>query len=108
MNDEPEVDVTSIYLADADRVEKLLDIIANTVNMPNVPCIRQAAANEVAAIEHDLWEQMYPEQAEAEAARLEAAQKAEAERVEKVKKEQEKERERQAKLAEEEKETENA
>ena len=102
MADEPAVDVTSIYLADADRIEKLLDIIQNTVEMPNVPCIRQAAANEVAAIEFDLWEQMYPEEAAARKAKQEEVEKAEKERAEKLKKEQEKERQRQAELAAEE------
>jgi hypothetical protein len=78
---EPVVEVEAVYLADADRVEKLLDVIMNTVNMPNVPCIRAAAQNELAQIEHDLWVQMYPEQAEAEEARLKAAQEAEEARL---------------------------
>jgi len=103
-----EVDPKSIYLADADRVEKLLDIIQNTVEMPNVPCIRAAAANEVAAIEFELWEQMYPEEAAARKAKEEADQEAEAKRVEKVKKEQEEERQRQEELRQKEEEKEDA
>lgn len=80
-----EVDTKSIYLVDADRVEKLLDIIQNTVDMPNVPCIKQAAANEVAQIEHDLWVQMYPDQAAAEEAAQKEREKVEAERQKKAK-----------------------
>jgi hypothetical protein len=86
MVDEPVV-TEAIYLADADRVEKLLDIIRNTVDMPNVPCIRAAAANEVAQIEHDLWAQMYPEQVAAEEARLKAAQEAEEARLQRLEEE---------------------
>jgi len=76
-NGNGEVSADTIYLADADRVEKLLDIIMNTVNMPNVPCIKKAAANEVAQIEADLRAQMYPEEVAAEEARLKAAEEAE-------------------------------
>lgn len=102
--EEAEVEAEAIFLADADRVEKLLDIIQNTVEMPNIPCIRAAAQAELAQIEHDLWVQMYPEQAEAQKKAEEERQKAEAERQKKLKEEQEKERKRQAKLKEEEKE----
>lgn|SRR5262245_36168603 len=105
MTELPPAEEGPIYLGDADRVEKLLDIIMNTVNMPNVPCIRAAAQNELAAIEHELWEQMYPEQAEAEAARHEAAQKAEEERQARVEEEQRlaREKEEERRTAEEEK-----
>lgn len=82
----------AVFLTDADRVEKLLDIIQNTVEMPNVPCIRAAAANEIAQIEHDLWVQMYPEQAaQAELAEKERV-KVEEERQKRIKEQQEKER----------------
>jgi hypothetical protein len=81
---ETEAETEAVYLADADRVEKLLDIIRNTVDMPNVPCIRAAASAELAQIERDLWEQMYPEQAEAEEARLKAAQEAEEARLKRM------------------------
>jgi hypothetical protein len=90
---ETEVETEAVYLADADRVEKLLDIIRNTVDMPNVPCIRAAASAELAQIEHDLWEQMYPEQAEAEEARLKAAQEAEEARLERMEEEKAKAKE---------------
>src|SRR4029077_17450390 len=85
MVDEPVAETEAIYLVDAERVEKLLDIITNTVNFPNVPCIRSAAQNELAQIEHDLWVQMYPEQAEAEEARVKAAQEAEDARLQAIK-----------------------
>jgi hypothetical protein len=78
----PEVaETVAVYLADADRVEKLLDIITNTVDFPNVPCIRQAAQNELAQIEADLRAQLYPELVAAEQAALKAAQEAEEARV---------------------------
>jgi hypothetical protein len=78
----PEVETkAAVYLADADRVEKLLDIISNTVDFPNVPCIRQAAQNELAQIENDLRAQLYPEQVAAEQAALKAAQEAEEARL---------------------------
>jgi hypothetical protein len=67
-----EVDTKTVYLADADRVEKLLDIIRNTVDFPNVPCIRHAAQNELRQIEEDLRAQLFPEEVAAEQARLEA------------------------------------
>ena len=88
-----EAEGTSVYLADADRVEKLLDIIMNTVDMPNTPCIRQAAANEIAQIEADLFEQMYPEEAAARKAKQEEAEKLEAEREQRRKEESEQEKE---------------
>jgi hypothetical protein len=77
----------AIYLADADRVEKLLDIISNTANWPNVPCIRAAAQNELAQIEHDLWTQMYPEQVAAEEARVKAVKEAEEARLKRIEEE---------------------
>jgi hypothetical protein len=77
----------AIYLADADRVEKLLDIISNTANWPNVPCIRQAAQNELAQIEADLRAQLYPEQVAAEEAALKAVQEAEEARKARLKEE---------------------
>jgi hypothetical protein len=83
----PEVETMAIYLADADRVEKLLDIIRNTVDMPNVPCIRQAAQNELAQIEEDLRAQLYPEQVAAEEAALKAAQEAEEARLQRIEEE---------------------
>ena len=84
-------EATPIYLTDPDKVEKLLDIIRNTVDMPNVPCIRAAAQNELAAIEHELWEQMYPEQAEAEEARVKAEEEAEEARKARIEEERQKE-----------------
>jgi hypothetical protein len=84
---EPETKI--ITLADADRVEKLLDIIANTVGMPNVPCIRAAAANELAQIEEDLRAQMYPEVVAAEKKAAEERKKAEEENQKRLKEEAE-------------------
>lgn len=93
-----EVDAKVITLADADRVEKLLDIIENTAQNPNVPCIRAAAQNELAQIEHDLWVQMYPDQAAAVEAAEAERKKVEEERQKRLKEEQEKERKAQAEL----------
>jgi len=93
MTETPSETEGPIVLADADRVEKLLDIIRNTVDMPNVPCIRAAAQNELAQIEHDLWEQMYPEQAEAEEARVKAEEEAEAARKARLEEQTEEEKE---------------
>lgn len=87
------VAVEAIVLADADRVEKLLDIIMNTVGMPNIPCIRQAASNELGQIEADLRAQMYPDIVAAEIKAEEERIKAEKEAQKRIKERQAKERE---------------
>lgn len=101
MAEKPEAE--AVFLENADKVEKLLNIILDTVDMTNIPCIRAAANNELAEIEHDLWEKMYPEQAEAAKKAQEEREKAEAEAQKRIKEEQEKERKKQAELQQKEK-----
>ena len=66
---------------DVDKVEALLGILADLKDATVFPSIRESAAMQLAAIDRELWEELYPEQAEAEAKRLEELQKAEEEKA---------------------------
>lgn len=60
---------------DADKVEQLLSIVADLRDTAVLTSIRESAQMQLAAINKELWEELYPEQAEAEARRLEEIRK---------------------------------
>lgn len=60
---------------DADKVEQLLNIVADLRDTSSLTSIRETAQMQLAVINRELWEELYPEQAEAEEKRLEEIRK---------------------------------
>jgi hypothetical protein len=64
---------------DTDKVEALLNILLDLKDSTEYTNIRASTAMQLAAIDRELWEELYPEQAAAEKKRLEELEKAEEE-----------------------------
>jgi len=64
---------------DTDKVEALLSILSELASSAEYLSIKASAVMQLKAIDRELWEELYPDQAEAEAKRLEEIQKMEEE-----------------------------
>src|SRR5262245_12084642 len=80
---------------DADKVEQLFGILESLGGSAEYPSIRAAAVMQLKAIDRELWEELYPDQAEAEEKRLEEIRKME-EETRKQREEEAKEKEKAA------------
>ena len=77
---------------DSEKVEQLLAILDDVRDTAAYTNIRQAASMKLAEIDLELWEELYPEEAEAKKKKEEEVKKAEEERLQRLKEEQEKEK----------------
>jgi len=77
---------------DADKVEQLLTILEQLGGSSDYPSVKASAVMQLKAIDRELWEELYPDQAEEEKKRLEAIQKADEE--DRKRKEEEKQKEK--------------
>ncbi len=64
---------------DTDKVEALLSILSYLKDGAAFGSIKQSATMQLAVIDRELWEELYPDQHEAEKARLEEIRKYEEE-----------------------------
>lgn len=65
---------------DSEKVEALLTIVLDLKDIPELGSIREAARMQLHAINAELWEKLYPEQAAEAKKKAEEAQKAEEEK----------------------------
>jgi hypothetical protein len=66
---------------DVDKVEALLSILHDLGGSNEYPSVKASAVMQLKMIDRELWEELYPDQAEAERARLEEIQRMEEERA---------------------------
>jgi hypothetical protein len=83
--EDPAPELRVVPIEDLDKIEKLLDVAMNTVNMPNLPNIKAACMQELVEIDNAMGEQMAVAQAEYQKALDEWSAKRNAERAAKEK-----------------------
>jgi hypothetical protein len=83
--EDPAPELKVVPIEDLDKVEKLLDVAINTINMPNLPNIKAACMQELVEIDAAMGEQMAVAQAEHQKALDEWSAKRNAERAAKEK-----------------------
>jgi hypothetical protein len=84
---DPAPKLTVVPIEDLDKVEKLLDVARNTVDMPNLPHIKAACMQELAEIDAAMGEAQAEAEVEYQKELAEWSAKREAERVAKAKEE---------------------
>ena len=62
--EDPAPELKVVPIEDLDKVEKLLDVALNTINMPNLPNIKAACMQELVEIDNAMGESMAVAQAE--------------------------------------------
>jgi hypothetical protein len=85
VKEDPAPELQVVPIEDLDKIEKLLDVARNTVDMPNLPHIKAACMQELAEIDAAMGEAQGVAQAEYEKALAEWSAKQEATRKAKEK-----------------------
>jgi len=85
VKEDPAPELKIIPIEDLDKVEKLLDVARNTIDMPNLPNIKASCMQELKEIDNAMGEQMVVAQAEYRKALDEWTAKRDAERKAKEK-----------------------